>query len=202
MLASLVRYGYFRVVAPLRYGLWRRILGSSGGTLGGGGFIYEGVRIVQGLRGSIHIGCSVRLLRSVTLNTLPPSGCLAIGDNVHIGEGTMVSSHSRIEIRDDVVIGPYNVIVDVDHICKNRRLPIGQQGLRAKPICIQEGAWISSHCSILKGVTIGRGAVVGAGSVVTHDVPDYTVVAGVPARVLRVWGKSCEADAPAESPSE
>jgi len=189
MLDPLVRFVYFRVVVPLRCWLWHQFLKSAGGTLGEGAVIYEGVRIIQGHPDSIQIGRGVRLLRNVTLNTLLPKGRLIIGNNVHIGEGTMVTSHERIEIQDDVVIGPYNVIVDVDHVCKDRGLPISKQGILAKPICIKEGAWIASHCSILKGITIGRGAVVGAGSVVTRDVPDYTVVAGSPARVLHVWGE-------------
>jgi acetyltransferase-like isoleucine patch superfamily enzyme len=62
--------------------------------------------------------------------------------------------------------------------------PIRTQGLRSRAIRIDEGAWIASHVSILTGVTIGRGAIVGAGSVATHDVPPMAVAAGVPARVI------------------
>ena len=54
-----------------------------------------------------------------------------------------------------------------------------------RSIHIEEDAWIGAHAVILPGVTVGRGAVVGAGSVVTHDVPPYAIVAGVPARILR-----------------
>jgi len=189
----IVRFVYFRIVAPLRRALWQTILSSAGGRLDRGAMLYEGIRIVQGHPGSIRIGKRLRMLRNATINTLPPSGQILIGNNVHIGEGTMITAHSRVEIEDDVVIGPYNVIVDVDHVCKDRSRPIAQQGLDSRPIRIGRGAWISSHCVILKGVTIGRGAVLGAGTIVTRDVPDYAISVGAPARTVRIWGDDAAA---------
>jgi len=64
-------------------------------------------------------------------------------------------------------------------------VPIIHQGHNARPITIKKGSWIASGCSILKGVTIGEGCVVGAGSVVLKDIPDYSVVVGNPARVIK-----------------
>ena len=164
VVGRVVRFVYFRIVAPLRRALWQTILSSAGGRLDHGAMLYEGTRIVQGHPGSIRIGKDLRMLRNATINTLPPSGQIVIGDGVHIGEGTMITAHSRVEIEDDAVIGPYNVIVDVDHVCEDRSRPIAKQGLDSRPIRIGRGAWISSHCVILKGVTIGRGAVLGAGT--------------------------------------
>ncbi|NLG26918.1 MAG: acyltransferase, partial [Chloroflexi bacterium] len=63
--------------------------------------------------------------------------------------------------------------------------PMRDQGVAREPIVIEDDCWIASGAIVLAGVTIGRGSVVAAGSVVTHDVPPYSVVAGMPARVLR-----------------
>jgi len=203
VVGRVVRFVYFRIVAPLRRALWQTILSSAGGRLDHGAMLYEGTRIVQGHPGSIRIGKDLRMLRNATINTLPPSGQIVIGDGVHIGEGTMITAHSRVEIEDDAVIGPYNVIVDVDHVCEDRSRPIAKQGLDSRPIRIGRGAWISSHCVILKGVTIGRGAVLGAGTIVTHDVPDYAISVGAPARTIRIWGNDEAASpSPATAPGD
>ena len=67
--------------------------------------------------------------------------------------------------------------------------------LRSEPVIIKDGAWLGEGCVILKGVTVGKRAVVGANAVVTQDVPDYTVVGGVPARVIRRIDGVRDADA-------
>ena len=197
MVGKVIMFGYFHIVAPLRRLLWKAILSSAGGRLGKKALLYEGVRIVQNHPGSIRIGDHLRMLRNATINTLPPGGRITIGNHVHIGEGSMITAHSSVEIEDNVVIGPYNVIVDVDHVCQDRGVAIVHQGLDSRPIRIREGAWISSHCIILKGVTIGRGAVLGAGTVVTRDVPDYAISVGAPARTVRIWGDEAAGQKPA-----
>ncbi len=197
MVGQLVKFCYFRILMPMRRWFWRRMVLSGGGSFGPGAAIYESVRIAPGSPGSIHIGHELRILRNAVINTLPPAGEIHIGSRVHIGEGTMISSHCRIDIGDDVVMGPYNVIVDVDHVCRDRSLPISVQGLSSKPIRIGQGAWISSHCVILKGVTIGRGAVIGAGAIVTGDIPDYAIAVGAPARVVKSWGQADNGCSPA-----
>jgi acetyltransferase-like isoleucine patch superfamily enzyme len=61
-------------------------------------------------------------------------------------------------------------------------------GIESRPVFVRDGVWIGANAVVLKGVTVGRGAIVGAGSVVTKDVPEYTVVAGNPARTIRELG--------------
>jgi galactoside O-acetyltransferase len=67
-------------------------------------------------------------------------------------------------------------------------IPINRQGLNRKEVTIDDDVWISSHCVIIRGVKIGRGAIIGAGSVVNREVPAYSVAAGVPIRVIKKRG--------------
>jgi len=90
----------------------------------------------------------------------------------------------EITIGDDVLLGPGVVIWGRDHLMEPGR-PIREQGHRSEPIRIGDDVWIAAHAVVLRGVTIGTGAVVGAGAVVTRDVPEGGVVVGNPARVVR-----------------
>lgn len=132
------------------------------------------------------------------------TGNIKIGDHVVINQGTRVFSAAQITIGDDVMISWGCNIVDSNmhslhsadrlHDTRTAREAIrthtmGQNvdtsRIVSRPVCIKEGAWIGFNAIILKGVTVGKGAIVGAGSVVTKDVPDYAVVAGNPARVVK-----------------
>lgn len=93
-----------------------------------------------------------------------------------------------ITIGDDVQIGPGAVLWGMDHGMEPGR-PIRTQPLYHEPIVVGDDVWIAAHAVVLKGVTIGSGAVVGAGSVVTRDVPEGAIVVGNPARVLRYRGE-------------
>ncbi len=84
-----------------------------------------------------------------------------------------------ISIEDEVLIAA-NV-----QIISNNHDPYDRSVLTCKPVLIKKGAWIGAGASIMPGVTIGKFAIVGAASVVTHDVPDYAVVVGSPARVIK-----------------
>ena len=87
------------------------------------------------------------------------------------------------------MLGPNVVINDSNHVFIDRDTPITRQGHTAEPIVIEDDVWIASNSVILKGVHIGKGAVVAAGSIVTKDVPPYAVVAGVPARQIKNRGE-------------
>jgi len=88
-----------------------------------------------------------------------------------------------------VIIGPQNIIVDSDHIYQDINTPIIKQGYNAKRVLIEDDVWVSSHCSVIKGVVIGRGSVIGAGAVVNKDVPPYSVACGVPIKVIKKRGE-------------
>ena len=108
---------------------------------------------------------------------------ILIGDGSEINCVSIVARSQKIEIGKHVMIAPNCIITDSDfHAhwpCESRSVDPGY--CLDKPVTIKDYAWIGMNCIILKGVTIGVGAIVGAGSVVTHDVPDYCVACGNPA---------------------
>jgi acetyltransferase-like isoleucine patch superfamily enzyme len=107
---------------------------------------------------------------------------IRVGRNVFINQACIVNDIGGIEIGDDVMIGPRVSLLTAGHpVDPSRRR--GQ--IVAAPIVIESNVWLGAGATVLQGVTIGSDAVVGAGAVVTHDVPPKTLVAGVPARVLR-----------------
>jgi acetyltransferase-like isoleucine patch superfamily enzyme len=182
---TILRFLLLDVPLTLRGAFWRVMLRLMGGRLGPGVRVYGGVRIIMASRaGRIEIGEGFRILRNAVVNTLPPGGRITIGKHVHLGESSMITAGESVEIGDDVVIGPQTIIVDSDHHAEDLERPIRVQGIKARPIRIEEGVWLASHVTVLGGVTIGRGAIVGAGAVVTRDVAPETIVGGVPAKVI------------------
>ena len=184
MLGKVLRFLYFGIGFKVRYLFWKCVLISLGGKIGKNAKIYEGVRIACENSGKITIGDDVRILRNATIST-SGSGKISIGNNVHIGEGTIIYSDVEIIIRDNVIIGPQNVIVDFDHVYRDADIPIIKQGHNRQRIIIEQDVWISSHCSVIRGVTISEGSVIGAGSVVNKDVPSYSVACGIPVKVIK-----------------
>lgn len=112
-----------------------------------------------------------------------------IGRNVVIRPGTMlfaVPGAGRIVIEDNVLIGSCTHVYVSNHQYSDPNKPITQQGhMKPKPVILKSGSWIGANVTILPGVTVGKNSVVGAGSIVTKDVPDFTVVAGNPARIIK-----------------
>jgi len=184
-MVRLVRLLLLDAPLAIRGWAWRILVRLMGGRLGRRARIYGQARIVSaGPKTKIEIGDDFRLLRFAIVNTLAPTGRIRIGRHVHVGEGSMITAGELVEIGDDVVIGPQTIIVDADHRYLNPSAPMRVQGLKTAPIRIEPDVWLGGHVNVLKGVTIGRGAIVGAGAVVTHDVPPYAIVAGVPAQVI------------------
>jgi len=172
----------------LRYLFWQIILMMNGGHIGKNVKIYEGVKIASKKGCPINIGDNVSIEKGVVIST-SEKGKISIGNNVYVGEYSVLTSNEAIEIGDNVLISPHNDIVDFNHIYQDPTKPVNQQGVVTKKITIQEDAWIGSGSKILMGVTIGRGAVIGAGSIITKDVPPGYVVVGNSTRVLKVRGK-------------
>jgi acetyltransferase-like isoleucine patch superfamily enzyme len=110
---------------------------------------------------------------------------VAVGDGFNIGEYSFISGNGGVTIGDNVIIGHHVSILTSEHNYADTDVPIQAQGLRLAPVTIGDDVWIGSGARILAGVTIGRGAIVAAGAVVTGDVPEHAIVAGVPARVVR-----------------
>ncbi len=120
------------------------------------------------------------LLWSVYLRTWVSGwGRMRIGDRVFINSGVMLFSVLEVEIGDDVAIANECYITDTNSHGVEGRPPVNA------PVRIGSGTWVGARSIVLPGVTIGRRVLVGAGSVVTRDVPDDVLVAGNPARVVR-----------------
>lgn len=187
MLGQIVRL-YIFVNLKLRYLFWKAVLKVNGGLVGKNVKIYEEVKLALRRGCPINIGDNVSIEKGVVIST-SESGKIIIGNNVYIGEYSILTSNAEIEIGDDVLISPHNNIVDFDHIYKDRYKLVNQQGVVARKITIKQDVWIGSGCKILMGVTIGEGAVIGAGSIVTKDVLPYNVVAGNPAKTIKVRGQ-------------
>ena len=109
---------------------------------------------------------------------------IKIGKNVFINGNLLSMSRGGIEIEDDVQIAA-NV-----QLLSNNHDPYDRMILTCKPVLVKKGAWIGAGATILPGVCIGKYAIVGAASVVTHDVPDYCVAVGNPAKVIKILDKN------------
>jgi len=103
---------------------------------------------------------------------------------VAIGPFSIINAFDDCTIRKNTMLGPYVNVNCADHGMECGKEPMRFQGGCYGPVVIGEDCWICSHAVILKGVTIGDGAVVAAGAVVSEDVPPLAIVAGVPARVI------------------
>lgn len=109
---------------------------------------------------------------------------LRIGSGTHIYDGVHINCASSVEIGEKVLIAPNAFITDCTHCFGDRAVAIIDQPVRVTgPVKIGRGAWIGRGAAVIGPVTLGVNCVVGANAVVTHDVPDYGVVSGVPARL-------------------
>lgn len=112
---------------------------------------------------------------------------LVIQSGTYVNRFTIFDAHERIEIGRDCMIGPHCYITDADH----GSAPGGSvksQSMTKAPVIIEDEVWLGANVVILPGVRIGKGAIVGAGSVVTHDIPGNAIAVGIPAEILRERG--------------
>lgn len=165
--------------AKLRFCFWSWRFESHGVRCG----LEPGVRLAG--RTAIHLGDRVTLRRNVMIGG---GGVLRVGARTTINEDAIIGCTDAVTIGADCMLAPRVYLLDVDHEFSSRDLPISSQGYRTSPIVIEDDVWVGAYAVILKGVRIGKGAVIAAHSVVTKDVPEYTVVGGVPARVIAERG--------------
>ncbi len=110
---------------------------------------------------------------------------LVIGDRCLIGRGSSIVAHLSVDIGDDVFFAPNVYVTDQNHAFNDLSMPIGRQSMPEQPVVIGAGSWLATNVVVLPGVTIGKHVVIGAGSVVTTDIPDNCVAVGSPARVVK-----------------
>jgi acetyltransferase-like isoleucine patch superfamily enzyme len=150
-------------------------------------YIGDGVVIYQDRDGGpVVLGEGVNLHDDIVIE-IGPGGSLKIGAYTQIQPRCQVTAYeSAIEIGRRVQIAPYCAFYSYDH-GMGQDIPMNHQSLQSKgPITVEDDTWLGVGVIVLSGVRIGRGAIVGAGAVVTHDVPVGAIVAGVPARVVKM----------------
>jgi acetyltransferase-like isoleucine patch superfamily enzyme len=147
-------------------------------------------------KNSIVIGQNVHIRGELLV--FKHGGKILIGDNVYVGDQTRIWSGEEVVIGNNVLIS-HNVNISdtsaheldsIERAAGFRSIitsghPSDKGSVTTAPVIIEDYAWINPYCMILKGVRIGEGAVVGAGSIVVKDVPAYTLVAGNPAKIIR-----------------
>jgi acetyltransferase-like isoleucine patch superfamily enzyme len=123
---------------------------------------------------------------------------VSIGDRTLIGRGSHIVGHFCIEIGDDIQTGPYVYITDQNHVYSDPDVPIGAQWPVESSVHIGSGSWLGTGVVVLPGSRIGRNVAVGAGSVVTGELPDHCVAVGSPAKVVKRYSPDdgwCATDA-------
>lgn len=156
--------------------------------LGRGAYLDEGVYIHACPQG-VSIGEGSLVMHGAVLHTYNfrglPHAFIRIGRDSLIGEYNVIRGQGGVTIGDRVYTSPLVQLLAVNHVFDDPTRPFVEQGLTAEGIVIEDDVWIGAGAIITDGVRVGKGAVIAAGAVVTRDVPPHTVVAGVPARVIR-----------------
>jgi galactoside O-acetyltransferase len=169
---------------PGRVGNVLRLAGFRAQKIQIGKNIRIGVGVVMHGGSNVRLGDGVSIMDGAVLEAV--SGRLTIGNDVSINRRVCLdaSNGGVIELGNDVLIGPNVVVRAANHEFNDPGVPIRLQGHRAGKILVQEDVWVGANAVLLAGVQIGKSSVVGAGAVVTRDVPPYSVVGGVPAVVI------------------
>lgn len=131
----------------------------------------------------ISLGNRVEVEHDVFFKLTGKHSRLQIGDFAFIGRGCEIDVSESVTIGAHTLVAPGVFITDHAHR-RARASRLDEQGNENAAVVIGEDAWLGTGCTVLPGVTIGQGAIVGAGAVVTRSVEEYTIVAGVPARVV------------------
>lgn len=134
---------------------------------------------------NLTLGAGLRIAEDCHL--LASGGKIVLGNRVGLNSGTILDAtpSGEIKLADNVIVGPRCIFRACNHDFKDPHTPVMYQGHLSGKISVGEGTWIGAHCVLLPGVTIGKHVIIGAGAVVTGNIPDYAIAAGVPARVLK-----------------
>ncbi|MEM1207963.1 MAG: acyltransferase [Planctomycetota bacterium] len=173
-----------RLAAALMRRLRLRLarLAHPGSRFGDGCDVRRGLALHRVGNGRIAFGQRCVLDRGLTVEA---EGELTIGDRVVFGHHCTIASKQRLVIGDDTLIAEMVSIRDHDHRFDNPSKPVREQGAACAPVSIGRDVWLGGKVTVLKGVTIGDHAIVGANAVVTRDLPPGAIAVGVPAKVVR-----------------
>jgi acetyltransferase-like isoleucine patch superfamily enzyme len=150
--------------------------------LGKGVYVASGAEIVTEGSERITVGGGSFILRDVLIHSY--GGPIRIGDSVGINPFTVIYGHGGVHIGNKVLIATSCVLIPANHNFDRLDVPIQDQGLTCQGITVEDDVWLAARVTVLDGVTIGQGSVVGAGAVVTKSLPPYSIAVGVPARII------------------
>nr|WP_238566673.1 acyltransferase [Nonlabens ulvanivorans] len=134
------------------------------------------------LQGGAKIGKSITYYPGIKIN---PCRKLKLGNHVDLAWGVIITTGGQVEIGDRTLIGYRTIISSANHVIPENKGHIFGSGHNKEKVIIECDVWIGGNCTIVAGVIIGEGAVIAAGSVVTKDVEPFTIVGGVPAKLIK-----------------
>lgn len=139
----------------------------------------------------ISIGKDVHIWREARLEVRAPEGViLTIGDGTKIQPHVHIGAIKKIQIGKGVLMASYVYITDHDHdISRLEDPPVSNRRVIASPVVIEDYVWLGERVMVLKGVSIGEHSVIGAGSIVTSDIPPWSLAVGTPARVVKRYNR-------------
>jgi acetyltransferase-like isoleucine patch superfamily enzyme len=187
--------------------LRRRLLTVAGWRWTTSGLLFLG----RGLEIQIARGAEIRFGRFVWIGDNSKIRChegvVEIGEKTVMGQECTISAYRRVRIGEQCVIADRAMFIDFDHGVVEVERPIRQQGIYMRDVVVGSNVWIGYGACILRGVSVGDNSIIGANAVVTRDVPANAVVAGIPARVIRMreaperltWPNPVEPDPAAHS---
>jgi acetyltransferase-like isoleucine patch superfamily enzyme len=166
--------------------LWRRLLTPAGRRWQTDGMLFLGPRLQlqTGRQGQIRFGRFAWIGHGSKIRC--HVGIVEIGPKTVVGQDCTISAYQRVSIGQQCVIADRAMFIDFDHNVADPEQPIRKQGIYKRDVVVGSNVWIGYGAQILRGVTVGDNAIIGASSVVTRDIPANAVAAGSPARVLRM----------------
>jgi acetyltransferase-like isoleucine patch superfamily enzyme len=131
----------------------------------------------------IEIGTGVFVGRNTILSC--KNGDIIVDENANLGFNCEIFSASRVRIGKSVLMAAYTYLVGGDHLYDRIDVPVLEQGRTARGIEVADNVWLGTHVVVADGSRIGRDAIIGAGAVVIGDIPEFSIAAGIPAKVIR-----------------
>jgi len=178
---GMLRPRYARLLARLA---WHKLRLGKRLQLDGIAFILPGARLEVGRSARLRLGRWCWIGNGTKLRA--HEGSVSIGAKSVIGQECTITCYKQIAIGRECMIADRTMLIDFDHVIDDVELPIRKQGIRKQAVEIGNNVWIGYGACVLRGVSVGDNSVIGAGAVVAADVPPNAVLAGVPARVVRM----------------